>query len=149
MAVWFITCVNCVPNSGHMFLAVTPGGHCLVLLSRSGRRTECCAGALRGGGGPCCKEAVSVLLTPHSKRTWGDNLFSLPTAHPTSSRFFGYLFLFFDGTRVWIQGFVLARQALCCLSYTSNPDFLVFNYSFDLKICFTIQRQCWTYCIFL
>jgi hypothetical protein len=32
-------------------------------------------------------------------------------------------FFFFDGTRVWTQGFVLAKQMLYCLSHSSSPFF--------------------------
>jgi hypothetical protein len=34
---------------------------------------------------------------------------------------FYQVFFFFDGTRVWTQGFVLAKQALYHVSYASSP----------------------------
>jgi hypothetical protein len=46
-----------------------------------------------------------------------------------------FLFFFFGGTRVWIQGCVLAKQALYCLSHTSSV--LCFDYFWDRILLFT------------
>jgi hypothetical protein len=52
----------------------------------------------------------------------------------------GNYILFLGGTRVRTQGFTLAKEALCCLNYTSNPWKLFFiNKMFIIlgtNICF-------------
>jgi hypothetical protein len=55
--------------------------------------------------------------------------------------FWKYHFSSFDSTKVWTQGLVFVRQAVCHLSHTSGP--FCFSYFFNRVSCF-LPWLAWT-----